>query len=680
MEKHFFFMQTFIIIVCCEILSLLSMKKSLIICLSILYSLSCFAQRDTVVRHFGDVVPAEFQPSDLEQFTDSKAIILLNQRVSTFNTYEHQVMFFNTYHIRYKALKDNFIDNNQMIVPFSGRFDYEKVLNTKVRIYRLVNQKVVEHKVKYKNFKVINRDSINSKMVINFPEIKAGDIVDIQYTKVSFNYSMPDVWHFHSEYPCLISQAVIDFPDFIEYDFKVTGDNLQVDKTSNYHFLSINENFSPANGPVNAYSERGQMLTFRFSAVQNVFTAYNTLPIDTVYAFMPQKKDLDGRLYMRPKHISEDIKLTPYMTDVWGRLTRLLFAYDEPGNRYLSKFEVWNQIQNPGYIKFESNNWKRFTKEQRRSSIFWKPILKSFVLTDELSEIYDNADAVDSLTLLKKLYSYLTHKVKWDGTYSNAINRNPETVMKLGVGSSAEINGALVALLRRAGFNAKPVYAATRDFGSVDSLYVNTLQYNNILAYVSFVHDGNDYSYVIDATNPNRDFDVLNIDNINNLYLVMDFEDHFFVSVEQDFTDNLELTAQIDGSTCSLSQQSTGVFVEENHIDNSTISFNSQSLNHAFKILMRNNPFPELVRNVPVDFVVPRHYTYKVKANSLDANGFSPQEFSALDGRLNAVFSISKQDSYTVYQIDVNISTPFFGLNEYDELRMFFDKLYSAAE
>ena len=455
---------------------------------------------------------------------------------------------------------------------------------------------------------------------------------------------------------------------------------MQVNKTSSNHFLSINENFSPANGPVNAYSERGQMLTFRFSAVQNVFTAYNTLPIDTVYAFMPQKKDLDGRLYMRPKHISEDIKLTPYMTDVWGRLTRLLFAYDEPGNRYLSKFEVWNQIQNPGYIKFESNNWKRFTKEQRRSSIFWKPILKSFVLTDELSEIYDNADAVDSLTLLKKLYSYLTHKVKWDGTYSNAINRNPETVMKLGVGSSAEINGALVALLRRAGFNAKPVYAATRDFGSVDSLYVNTLQYNNILAYVSFVHDGNDYSYVIDATNPNRDFDVLNIDNINNLYLVMDFEDHFFVSVEQDFTDNLELTAQINGSTCSLSQQSTGVFVEENHIDNSTISFNSQNLKSAFKILMGNNPFPELVRNVPVDFVVPRHYIYKVKANSLDANGFSPQDFSALDEKLQAVFSLSNQDGYTVYQIDVNISTPFFELNEYDELRMFFEKVYSAAE
>ena len=656
------------------------MKKFVFICLSVICSLCAYSQKDTSFKNFAAVSPDDFKPSELEQLGGYKAVVLLNQRVSTFNTYDHQVMFFNSYHIRYKALEDNFLEDNQLKVPFSGRYDYEKVLNTKARIYRLANQKVTEHKIKYKNVEVIGRDSINSCLIIHFPEIKAGDIVDVQYTKVTFDYSHPDDWDFHCAYPCKISQVVTDFPDFIEYEYRVTGEFPAVERSTNYHFVSINENFSTTNGPVNVYSERGQMITFRFPSVQNVFTAYNTIPVDTVYEFMPQKRFYDSRLLMRPKQITEDIHQSPALTDVWARLTRLLFAYDEPGNRYLSKFEVWNQIVSPGYIKFESNNWIRFTKDLRRSSVFWKPILKSFVLNEKLTDIYDNADAVDSLTLLKQLYSYVTSNVKWNGTYSNCIFNNPETVLKTGRGSSAEVNATLVTLLRRAGFNALPALSATRDFGDVDSLYVNKLQFNNILAYVSFTHDNTLYSYIIDATDPNRPFDQLNKLNINNQYLVMENDDHFFVSLQQTFPDEIELSAQLSDGMCRVSRKANGVFIEENQVKDTSYAYGGGDLKPVFKHLMGSNPFPELVRSMPVDFVVPRHYTYRVECAQPMHNGFAAQQFSAVGGRLNAAFSVSDNNGRTVYQIDVDITSPFFELSVYGELKEFFSKVYAAAE
>ena len=656
------------------------MKRYLIISFLLFAFLSVSAQNDTIVKKFGDVKPEDFVPTELEKMGGYKAVILLNQRVSSFNTYEHQVMFFDSYHIRYKALEANFFENNQFVVPYSGRYDYERVINTKVRVYRLSGQKVIEHKIKFKDINVVNRDSLKSKLIVSLPEINAGDIVDIQYTKASFNYSNPEEWNFHSEYPCKISQVITDFPDFIEYQYLVTGDTTLVQQDTRSHYLSITENYSQANRPLSAFSERGQLITFRFAAFAKVFTAYNTLPVDTIFAFMPQKNFFDSRLLMRPKHISEDIKQSPYLSNAWSRLTRLLFAYDEPGNRYLSKFEVWNQIVSPGFVKFESNNWKRFTKRQRQSPYFWKPILKSFVLNDKLSEIYENADAMDSFTLVTKLYDYVTHNIKWNGIFDNCIYQNPEMVIKQGSGSSAEINATLVALFRRAGLDALPVYSATRDFGMVDSSYVNTLQFNNILAYVSFVHNDNILNYVIDATNPERKFDVLNTQNINNQYLVMDLENHFFVSVSHDYADTLELTAQINGNSCHINSIATGVFIDEPHLKDTTLTFNGSNLKSAFKMIMGENPFPEAERTVPVDFVVPRHYTYRVKTNTLKANDFVPYELSSVDDHLKAHATICNEDGYTVYQLDVDITTPFFDVPLYYYVKSFFDKVYSVAD
>ena len=153
-----------------------------------------------------------------------------------------------------------------------------------------------------------------------------------------------------------------------------------------------------------------------------------------------------------------------------------------------------------------------------------------------------------------------------------------------------------------------------------------------------------------------------------------------FVSFQQTFPDTLQLTAHLSNGKCQITHYASGLFVEEKHISDSMFSFVSNNLHSVFNLLMGANPFSEIVRTVPVDFVVPRHYTYKVVCSQPLTNDFTPHSFSSVGGRLHADFSVGEDNGQTVYQIDVNISSPFFELSAYDELRDFFAKVYSAAE
>ena len=144
------------------------MKRYLIISFLLFAFLSVSAQNDTIVKKFGDVKPEDFVPTELEKMGGYKAVILLNQRSVYFDVFHSQLpthpstsaiywdlRFVNTYHIRYKALEDNFLDENKFVIPFSGRYEYEFVPKVRAEIFSCVNNKVVSKKIKFKNTKII---------------------------------------------------------------------------------------------------------------------------------------------------------------------------------------------------------------------------------------------------------------------------------------------------------------------------------------------------------------------------------------------------------------------------------------------------------------------------------------------------------------------------------------------
>ena len=81
-------------------------------------------------------------------------------------------------------------------------------------------------------------------------------------------------------------------------------------------------------------------ILFKFNGIKNVFTAFNTLPIDTVFAFMPQKDFNDAQLYLRPNEFSDKNGLTPLsVSNTWKNLTLEIISYMDPDVRYLP--EIW---------------------------------------------------------------------------------------------------------------------------------------------------------------------------------------------------------------------------------------------------------------------------------------------------------------------------------------------------
>ncbi|MBP5368226.1 MAG: transglutaminase domain-containing protein [Bacteroidales bacterium] len=694
------------------------MKRYLIISFLLFAFLSVSAQNDTIVKKFGDVKPEDFVPTELEKMGGYKAVILLNQRSVYFDVFHSQLpthpstsaiywdlRFVNTYHIRYKALEDNFLDENKFVIPFSGRYEYEFLPKVRAEIFSCVNNKVVSKKIKFKNTKIINRDSILSRMEIIFPDIKRGDIVDIEYTVASFDYLNPAKWDFHHEYPCLVSQVVTVFPDNISYDVIITGENIPVNKIVKPHTIiySVDRTYY-----YTYMAKTTEQLSYRLPGEKTFCTAYNTLPVDTMYNFMPQKNYNDAQLYLRPKKFTDEY--TAGM-DGWSRLISMLRKYADPDCRYKSQYEVRSMPTVDSYVTFESGNWKRFNKRQRQSPVFWKPILKSFLLPDKLANLYDDFDGLDSLTMLKQIYGFVTSNVKWDSTFANYIAHYPEDVLQKGSGSSAEINGTFVSLLRRAGFNALPVFSATRDFGMVDSTYANTLQFNNILAYVTFTQNDSLNSFLIDATCPERNFDVLNAQNINNMYLVMDLDKstHSFLVYPPSSNNVRIVSAELKNNDWVISEKSTGLFAVENSdylkshnpeqyvksrfdFNNSEIRhLNSNNENGVFEFsahishtnadaisIMRNligeNPFPELVRTVPVDFIYPRKYSFVIYSN--DLLSFPEQSFNSCNNKLSAHIYVDNSNSSSALHLDINITETMFSVAEYDYLRKFFDDIY----
>ena len=697
------------------------MKRLIFIWLSMLWALCGFSQNDTVIKDYGDVSPKDFEPTAMELLGGYKAVILQNTRDIYFDLCESylygntNLRFCNTYHVRYKALEDDFFEDNKFVVPYSGRFDFEFVKKIRATVYSYQDHKKVSKKnIKFKNIKYFDMDSIRSRVEVVFPHIKKGDIVEIEYTVASYNFVEPDRWDFHNEYPCCVSQVKTDFPNFITYDYLVTGDEIPINEDVKHHVIVMTVYAKPMQDPRPRAiygSPTNMMFNFKLNAEQHIFTAMNTVPIDTNFNFMPQRNYNDAQFYLRPKRISDEVSVPPGLIDEWRRFSGAIWLYAEPGNRYLKPIDAYRRSTNTGLIKFESENWKRFTKRQRQSPEFWKPIQKYFALDGELSNIFERDDVVDSLAFLKRIHGYIASHVKWDSTFANYISKNPEDILRDGRGSSADINATLVSIMRRAGFVSLPVYSATRDFGMVDSAYVNVRQFNNILAFVSFSQDGVLHNYVIDATSPTRSFDVLNTCNINNLYLAMDLDSHIFISGRTDLESERKVTAYVEDGGCVLNEKSTGVFAAESgdflyghsakqYVDNNfyfdhaavqpvsnsikdgvfelcaKVSTPSSDAKQVMLQLMGPNPFPELVRTVPVDFIFPRKYRYVVYSD--ESLSVENKELSISNGNLKARIYSGNTERGNALHVDIDIVRPMFYVFEYDDLRSLYAMIYEV--
>lgn len=511
------------------------MKRFCLFLFLLTFYFGAFAQKaPKIFKDFGKVTVSDFAETDYDDL-GFDAVILFNERKVYFDSFIESLRFFDVNHCRLKVLNDSFLDNDFFQINYSGKFDYEKIISAKLNIYSCDGKKVSCVKLKSKQVKRIDNDSIISKMVFELPQVKKGDIIDFEYVLVTFDFMLPPAYDFNFKYPCLNSQMVASFPDNMRYKFDVIEENNGVNHSYGDGFQTISYAYSPQDNPNSIYYMQGRsrkfLLNFKFQTNVDTFSSSYILPVDFTENKFNSSSIGHSRVTMKAAKFTQNVNYThPIYLRAWDQMTHLMFVYQDPDNRELSQHEAWFKLRNSGFVIVNSDSWQLLHKRMRKSPYFCKPLMKSFPLNSDLQAIADNSEFTERDVTIKKIYDYVAANILWDSTFSNHINNSPEKVLKNGIGSSAEINMTLVYLLRRAGIDAFPALGATSDFGRIDTSYANEIQFNTVFAVVRM---NNNSCFLMDCSMRNHPYNKLPMKDFNNFCWAVAPESDFFIEFEE---------------------------------------------------------------------------------------------------------------------------------------------------
>lgn len=106
---------------------------------------------------------------------------------------------------------------------------------------------------------------------------------------------------------------------------------------------------------------------------------------------------------------------------------------------------------------------------------------------------------------LKEIHSYISNHFNWDGSLGLIFSDKPRKVWEATNAGASDINLFLLMFLRKAGFQADPVFLSTVDNGLINPDFPTFRQFNYVV--VSAEVDGE--KILLDATSKNRPFNIL---------------------------------------------------------------------------------------------------------------------------------------------------------------------------
>ncbi len=173
-------------------------------------------------------------------------------------------------------------------------------------------------------------------------------------------------------------------------------------------------------------------------------------------------------------------KPEPYMTSSKNYRSRLEFDYET--------------ISFPGYYRSYTTTWDA-VRELLYSSTYFGTVLNADGYLKSVAKDI-KARSTNQEEMIKMAYDYVK-KIKWDKTdrlFTDKTSLNSS--FKEGKGNSAEVNMALVQLLRRLDLNADPVVMSTRSNGRLSFIKPSFNKLNYVIAAIFTEND----TLLLDAT------------------------------------------------------------------------------------------------------------------------------------------------------------------------------------
>ncbi len=420
---------------------------------------------------FGKVEKGDLLMTDCDFDKGADAVILIDWG-STF--YDRGTVGYSTFktvlqrRIRIKILKEKGISQADVEIPFYIHNKKEQVLDLKANTYNIDgsgNIGITEVKKSSIYSKKIN--DYYSKMIIAFPEVKVGSIIEYAYTMVRETIKLTN-WYFQGRIPVRFSGYQLKIPQI----FRFTVQPSVVDPIEDKQEV-IDEILSASEGVIETRSLKSNY-------------SMRNLPGIKDEPFMGSARDYMQRLefhltqiYYSETHI-EDLSLT------------------------------WNDV-----IKKDLNENENFGLQLKKS------VYGTSDLVEAAKKIPDDE------ARMKFVFNQVRQTIIWNERFGIYVDNGISKTWETKTGNAADINLLLIKILHDAGIKATPILFSTRQHGLVSPYYPGTDQFNTVMAYVEIKDD----YFVLDATDKLSHYTLLPQQIVNTRGFILEGQDGIWKDV-----------------------------------------------------------------------------------------------------------------------------------------------------
>lgn len=343
------------------------------------------------------------------------------------------------------------IANVEISLYTDGRNE-EELQNLKAYTYNLENGKVVETKLDVKSS--VFRDKVSKNLIrkkFTFPAVKEGSIIEYEYTTTSDFIFNLQPWEFQGGYPRLWSEYEVSIPEFLYYVFLRQGSFTTTQKSRQENFRIVDSRGAGASDE------------YRFTAA--------------VY---------DHRMIMKNVPALKEESFTSTINNHISKIEFQLAEYRPPlvlGTRnvmgnWVQLCDEWLKDENFGQQLSRDNSWM---SEDLRTAV---------------------GNATTETDKAKNIFTFLRNNFTCTNYNRLTTEKSLKNVLSEKKGSEAEINLLLIAMLRKAGFNADPVMLSTKSHGYTYPIYPIIDKFNYVICKATI--DGR--TVYLDASRPRLGF------------------------------------------------------------------------------------------------------------------------------------------------------------------------------
>jgi transglutaminase-like putative cysteine protease len=312
-------------------------------------------------------------------------------------------------------------------------------------------------------------------------------------------------------------------------------------------------------------AEQGAVLEYKYTLERRYieelpdFYFANRVPTKKAQIYLTNKDYL--RYETVTQNVDFDIEYIEQRIDTSS--IPLVFTYQRPNPVYI---QSWKATDVPavdassfissiddirGQLKFQisefgiprqplENSWEFVAAQIRRSA-------NPFEIINEHPELEERGKEIagrfaDQIEAQDSIFTWVNRNLQFNGQNAVFAEQPLDRIVNGEPANQAEINMVLLALLRGAGIDARPLYISGRDYGRINNAFPSLYQFNRMLV-VSFI--GED-KYFLDASIANSLPGLISVSSYNEQGMALLEEDYMWVEITPDKS-VFELDIQLNG-------------------------------------------------------------------------------------------------------------------------------------